>query len=61
MKRTQLDKGEDGAAWYREYERLPSEMAIDGYAAKPDLPERREPKIHDSLSEDRLIFSSAGA
>lgn len=25
QKRTQLDKGEDGAAWYREYERLPSE------------------------------------
>ena len=24
-KRTRLDKGEDGAAWYREYERLPSE------------------------------------
>ena len=36
-------------------------MAIDGYAAKPDLPECREPKNLDLLSEDRLIFSSAGA
>ena len=37
------------------------QVAIDGYEEKPNLPERREPKIPDSLSEDRLMFSSAGA
>mgnify|MGYP001450220910 CR=1 FL=1 len=36
-------------------------MAIDGYAAILICLNAVNPKIHDSLSEDRLIFSSAGA
>ena len=37
------------------------QVAIDGYEKKPDMPNAVKPKIPDSLSEDRLMFSSAGA